>query len=693
MIRIGREELNIIRTQTEEKSIPWEAYLEALLDKPSNIIYFETAGRLYGIASFGDVLKAKAAGLDRLPISKQFTCLGDNGCMRARKLFKDDAILSEIPIVEDGRLIGEFDRFDSILLLQRMRDWKYNRYAENFWRSAGKLALVRPGRGRKEKQRIYDDWCRRLSDLGAEYSCVDLADLAGREKEYDKILFVDETEMRGAKVFLELFDGFTLSFDITRTFQEICERMGETRMIDYEEALEFYRKQGVNVITLNLVDPGTQYTRRIQRECHERYPDVTDSTLNELMKKYDVGFFDDLYDPDFARTMESGFFAVEKTRSTLRLREVKSRYVNIEGGERRTVGQPEEYSHSIFFYGACLPIGAYVSDEHTMESYLQQMLNERGIDTRVVNYGSWGGNIACFGRMATSFIREGDTVVLLLEDFEMDDENALNLWEPLEKNDIPSEWLLDNPFHCNHHVMKCYAEAIFERLDLSERETAKTSVIERQPGTVKLFYTDKYFYGWEPPGGAEKICSCNINGNPFTLGHRHLLKTASEMMDHVILFSIEEKADMFTYAERFTMAYEAAKEFGNVTVVPSGVFLSNVTLFPAYYAKVYKGDVQEQAEAHIRTFSEIADILGIRYRIVGKEPHDPVTNEINNAMIALMPGFGLEPVIIDRMALDGEPITGTRVRKLAEEERFDELERYIPKATMAVIKGEPADGQ
>ena len=35
----------------------------------------------------------------------------------------------------------------------------------------------------------------------------------------------------------------------------------------------------------------------------------------------------------------------------------------------------------------------------------------------------------------------------------------------------------------------------------------------------------------------------------------------------------------------------------------------------------------------------------------------------------------------------------TIMSDIPEEERFDELERYIPKATMAVIKGVPADGQ
>lgn len=689
MIRLKRPYLTIIKTETEQDSVSWDEFLDALLEKPSNIIYFETDERLYGIASFGDVSKAKEQALAALPINKNFTSLGPDGNMTAREYFREDKILSEIPIIEDGKLTGEFDRFDSLLLLERMRDWKYNRYAKQFWTRSGRIALVRPGAGRTSKLRIFDDWQERLSGYGADVTCLSLAELAGRESGFDKILFVDETELRGAKVFLELFDGYTMTFDVTRTFGEMVEKMGESRMMDYEEAIAFYRDQGVRVLTITLRDPDSDYSRRVQKECRERYPGINDNTLNEQMKKYDREFFDDLYDPEYARTLEGGFFSVEKTRSTLRLHDTESKYVNIKSGERRTVGQPDDYTRSVFFYGACLPIGAYADDEHTMESCLQAMLNEKGYRVRVVNYGSWGGNIACFGRMATSFIREGDIVVLLLEEFDMEGEDTINLWEPLEENAIPSEWLLDNPFHCNHHVLKCYAEAIFEKLfGEGYEDNARTlPPIRRQPGVVKQFYTDKYFYGWDP-AGAEKTISCNINGNPFTLGHVHLVQAASEIADRVVLFSLEEEAPDFTFAERYTMAFESAKGFSNVTVVPSGLFLSNVSLFPAYYARVHIGDVREQAEAHIETFAEIAKVLGITSRIVGEEPHDPITNEINKAMISLMPGYGLEPVIIPRLEIDGRTVTGTYVRQLACDGRDEELRKYVPEPTFRIIKGE-----
>ena len=67
-----------------------------------------------------------------------------SGTQAFRTAIHDEGFLGQLSAYgafEDDRLIGEFDRFDSILLLQRMRDWKYNRYAERFWRSAGRRSF------------------------------------------------------------------------------------------------------------------------------------------------------------------------------------------------------------------------------------------------------------------------------------------------------------------------------------------------------------------------------------------------------------------------------------------------------------------------------------------------------------------------------------------------------------------------
>ena len=98
--------------------------------------------------------------------------------------------------------------------------------------------------------------------------------------------------------------------------------------------------------------------------------------------------------------------------------------------------------------------------------------------------------------------------------------------------------------------------------------------------------------------------------------------------------------------------------------------------------------VREQAQAHIETFAQIAKILGIKCRMVGEEPTDEITNEINKAMTELMPKFGLEPVIIPRLEIEGTLVTGTLTRGLAEEKRDDELARFVPETTLRVIRGE-----
>ena len=685
MIKLDRKTLPIIRTDTEQDTIERSTYLHALLEKPSNIVYFETDKRLYGMVSFGDVERAGQHGCTDIPINHHFTYLGQQDYMKARQIFRQNNVMAEIPVVENGRLAAEFNKYDSLLLLTRMRDWKHNSYTRQFWKDTGRVALVRPGSGREVKNRIYEKWCQELTKYGADYTCLDLPDLAGRERDFQFILFVDETELRGAKIFVEHFDHCLFDYGTCRTFQDMCTRMGGAVEIDYGEIIDDYKKKGVRVLTLSMRDPRTEYARRIADECRQRYPHAQGELVNQMMRQYDQEFFDDLYTPEFADAIESEGFEAENTRFAVRIKDKKTRYVNITCGERLTVDQPEDYTRTVYFFGQCLIMGSCVSDEHTLESYLQRMINEKGYKVRVVNYGCWGGNLTDYGRMVSSMIREGDIIVWFPEKYNITGKNTLDLWEVLEENNIPSKWLLDNPSHCNHHVMRCLAQAVFDRLfgqDYHDQSEMKP-IIRRKKDAIQLFYGDKYFHGWERSGD-RRLCGIVINGNPFTSGHLHLVRTASETMDEVILFSVQEESGDFTYAERYAMIYDAAKQFPNVTVVPSGLFLGNGMLFPAYFVKAFVHSAKEQAKLEVESFIEIAHMLGIKYRIAGREPHDAVTDEINRYMLELMPGEGIEPIIIDRYEVGGKQVTGTFVRELIGKDP-KELAQYVPETTVQMI--------
>lgn len=94
------------------------------------------------------------------------------------------------------------------------------------------------------------------------------------------------------------------------------------------------------------------------------------------------------------------------------------RYINFEGGYRRTIGQPERYTSTLWLVGNSTLVSGQVADKDTIASYLQAMLP----GTRVMNVGMGGAAIVHeFFRLRTLPIMPGDTV--LLYDGVMDAEN------------------------------------------------------------------------------------------------------------------------------------------------------------------------------------------------------------------------------------------------------------------------------
>lgn len=133
------------------------------------------------------------------------------------------------------------------------------------------------------------------------------------------------------------------------------------------------------------------------------------------------------------------------------------------------------------------------------------------------------------------------------------------------------------------------------------------------------------------------------------------------------------------------MAVDATSDLDNVTVVPSGLFIGNINSFPAYYAKMYVGNIEEQASTHVESYASVATLLHTTHRFVGDEPGDPISNEINKASKRILPRYGIETVVVKRKEDAGGVITGTRVRKLAEQNN-PEFADLVPEVTADIIR-------
>jgi hypothetical protein len=116
------------------------------------------------------------------------------------------------------------------------------------------------------------------------------------------------------------------------------------------------------------------------------------------------------FNRDFLRESE----AVVRGRLTdvLELDDFRGRYFNVRDGYRVTTDAPPNPVRRVLLFGGSTLFGQEVPDEHTIASYLQRMLNARGIDWQVLNYGLHGMNAAqqtlVLGRVE---VRPGDIVI------------------------------------------------------------------------------------------------------------------------------------------------------------------------------------------------------------------------------------------------------------------------------------------
>lgn len=158
MLFLEKQHLPIFETPQELETVDRFLLRDLIIQKPANIVYFQTPERLYGMVSYGDI---ERSGDDHVRINRSFTSLTRREYMKAREIFKTKGIISEIPVTEDGRLVGEFHRYDDILLLERMRSWKHNKFFHMYWEKYHDVAIVLPGNERTYKQKYYE----RLKDM------------------------------------------------------------------------------------------------------------------------------------------------------------------------------------------------------------------------------------------------------------------------------------------------------------------------------------------------------------------------------------------------------------------------------------------------------------------------------------------------------------------------------------------------
>ena len=181
-----------------------------------------------------------------------------------------------------------------------------------------------------------------------------------------------------------------------------------------------------------------------------------------------------------------------------------------------------------------------------------------------------------------------------------------------------------------------------------------------------------------------------MNCNPPTLGHLHLIKTAAAASAQVWVFLVAEEASVFPAEIRLRLVRQATVSIPNVSVVPGREYVVSRATFPAYFLRESPGSL---AETHARLDADIfarhiAPAVGARRRFIGEEPHCPVTAIYNRALQEVLPRHGIDVVEVPRLALDGEPVSASTVRRHLREGNPEAALRLVPPATAAYLASE-----
>lgn len=194
---------------------------------------------------------------------------------------------------------------------------------------------------------------------------------------------------------------------------------------------------------------------------------------------------------------------------------------------------------------------------------------------------------------------------------------------------------------------------------------------------------DDFLKELKRPEGSPGTIGCIVaNCNPFTLGHRYLIETASKQVDALHVFILSESKSMFSPEDRMALAKAGCRDLENVYFHPTGPYMVSSATFPTYFIK----DKSRAGDIHcgldVRLFGEkIAPALGITRRFVGTEPNCQVTNAYNEQMKNHLPGYGVEVVEIPRKEVSGEAVSASRVRAFLEKGDFDAIRALVPDGT------------
>lgn len=393
----------------------------------------------------------------------------------------------------------------------------------------------------------------------------------------------------------------------------------------------------------------------------------------------------------------------------------QSDYLNVKSGRRVTTDQPSDFNNRIHVLGASDVFGYGAEDAHTFCSFLQRRLNQEETDAkfRVENLGIRGSTLPfSVNNLIQTTVSQGD-IVILCGYPELSDEKAeeLGVFQTHVDFSRPHEYgeVFIDQAHLAWTGNKAFADKLYEHLfdrdhfRVKEREGIDPMSLLKAEKCLQfckyLLYRRTYlsieesamqdylaYLDQEKVQSEGLIGSVAVNCNPMTNGHLHLLEHAARSCAFLYVFVIEEDKSYFSFEERLDNVTKGLAHLPNVKVLKGGRYICTDITFPEYSTKSDANDVIADASMEGWFFAEfIAARLGISRIFLGREPTCKITQQYNDQIEEILPKFGIDVEIIERISFKEEAISASRVRALLRDQRFDKIREIVPDATYDLL--------
>jgi [citrate (pro-3S)-lyase] ligase len=376
--------------------------------------------------------------------------------------------------------------------------------------------------------------------------------------------------------------------------------------------------------------------------------------------------------------------------------------VNFSAGHRVTTNVPDDYERTIHIFGGCKVFGVGVPDHLTLASQLQLLFNRHHptLKVRVVNYGGFFAlnNSEIYPLLNSIQYNSGDVVLFISPPFEAQGYSYCNLRLAFQRPHDYGEIYIDRT-HPNERGQAVVAQQLFDEI-LNKRLLEQTCVaVTKSPPPFESSHSllpsklqeelETYKETLREFGVfSQGVCGAIVmNCNPFTLGHLYLAEYAAKQVDQLYLFVVQEDKSFFPFSDRIELVRCGVAHLGNVTVIPSGMFIISSLTFTDYFNKAEKQDRVIDSSVDVTIFAtEIAPTLHITIRFAGDEPLDKITQQYNHTMRDILPHYGIEFRVIPRLLSDRQPISASRVRQLLEQKDFESIGEIVPPTTLNYLR-------